>query len=1526
MKLKLTLQRRDGEPVDLLATLDADARIGELAEYLQQADPKAPAVLPDATLRPAGAAQHAASPAIDPSTKIARSILRSGMSVAVTSASGTQVQPAQDSGATLVITEGVETGRRITLRLGDNLVGRGADCQVRLTDPQISRRHALITVGTSVEIHDLASANGVQIGGQDVTRAILRSGDRVELGDTELMLSIGASPTAPAAGGTAAAATGAAFIRPPRLEPRFPGELLTAPTPPGPRERTKPPLIPMLAPLVMGGMMYAVSGRSSNALVFAALSPLMSVGYAAESFMTGNRRYKRDVERFESELAEFAAHAEDVTRRECLARTQEHPTLADCRDAIVRTGELLWARRPGESGFGELRLGTGRRPSRSQIALPPGPPSEHRAKLEEQAARFTHVDGVPVTANPALDGAIGLAGPREAMLEAARALVIEAAALHSPAELCFAAVASSVCVPDWDWLKWLPHTSSPHSPLGGFRLAATGPEAVGLVSQLEAVLAERRAAEPSSHRAVTPAPSSDTAQTSAAPGRGPAILVLVENDAPVERSRLVELAERGGPLGVYVLWLASDRALLPAACRVVVNYTQDPAHASASFLRAGQSVEPLAVEGLSRRDALELARALAPLVDAGARVEDEGDLPGSVPLLSIYDDLLSPQPEAVLSRWSANQSIVTGPRAPEKPAKHAGGLRAFIGRTATGVHSLDLRTDGPHALVGGTTGSGKSELLQSWILALAANYSPQRVTFLLVDYKGGSAFGGLSTLPHTVGLVTDLDQHLVRRALISLGAELRYRERLFAKHRAKDLIELEKLGVAEAPPSLVIVVDEFAALVKELPEFVDGMIDVAQRGRSLGVHLILATQRPGGVITPNLRANTNLRVALRVADEGDSLDVLGSKDAAYFDSRYPGRAVSKTGPGRLISFQTAYAGGWTSEQPPPAQIQVEQLRFGSGVAWQTDAPQAPTNQGPTDLTRLVEAIQAASAQAVLPRPRLPWRAPLQPVYDLVPLLSPAAPGAAPALVFGVRDDPENQAQPTVAFEPDVHGNIAVYGTSGSGKSTLLRALALAAGFPAHAGPCQVYALDFGTRALAMLEELPHVGAVISGDDDERVERLVGTLASLVSQRKQQYAAANCGTITDYRARTGSWEEPRILLLVDNFLPLRQAYEGVSGRAHVFNQLATIAAEGRPVGVHVVLSADRATSVPAGLASTMQQRVVLRMTDEGGYGGLGVPANILTQTSPPGRGLIGRAEIQAAILGTDPALGDQAANIRILAREMIEEGVPAAPGVARLGESIPLSQLPSEREGRPVLGLGLRDLEPVVFAPRGTLLIAGPAGSGRRTALRTLAAALYRWRTGTRLFYLGASDTEAYPLPLWESRAGDLPEAEKLLTQFATAMAARDPQRPAALFVDELVPFLAADQTRSALEQLVAACAMGHGLLVAQSEIAALQNVPFSASSLAAKLKSGPAGLLLTPDASDPQVFPGLNTSKLDRDDFPPGRALFLNAGKSAVVQVAQVDDVPDQSAQSYQATSMGAVASMGQSETTAQSMWTEAAR
>src|SRR2546423_2046180 len=689
----------------------------------------------------------------------------------------------------------------------------------------------------------------------------------------------------------------------------------------------------------------------------------------------------------------------------------------------------------------------------------------------------------------------------------------------------------------------------------------------------------------------------------------------------------------------------------------------------------------------------------------------------------------------IIDRWQASRSIITGPYAPEKPAKQAGTLRAVIGRSALGAHALDLRADGPHALVGGTTGSGKSELLQSWILAMAAAHSPQRLTFLLVDYKGGSAFKDLEDLPHKVGLVTDLDPHEVRRALVSLSAELRRRERLFATYHVKDLVELEKKGSVDAPPSLVIVVDEFAALVAELPEFVDGMINVAQRGRSLGVHLILATQRPAGVIKDNLRANTNLRLALRTADDTDSVDVLGSPQAAFFDSAVPGRAVSKTGPGRLGLFQTRYAGGWTTDEPAPPEIAVEELRFGARVVWElTDDGNTPVEPGPTDIQRLVAALADARVEAQIRRPARPWLPPLKEIYDLSNPQEGPTTRRDSELGFGIQDVPARQAQPTVAVRPHLHGNPAAYGTGGSGKSTLVRTIAVAAGSAIRGGPCHVYGLDFGARGLSMLTELPHVGSIIAGTDHERISRLLTWLSQLIADRAERFTMAGAGTITEYRAAEhGLPDEPRILLLLDGVTAFRQAYE-TGERARLFDTFCAIATDGRPVGVHVLLTADRPASVPSTLASAVQTRVVLRMADPNEYQAMNLPVDVLKPGSPPGRGLLHGVEIQVAVLGTRAEVGSQLAYLRDLAGAMTRAGVGIAPPIAALSDRIPLHTLPAAAGGQPVIGVAAAGLQPLGFVPEGAFLVVGPPLSGRSAALRAVAGALRRRNPRTRLHF------------------------------------------------------------------------------------------------------------------------------------------------------------------------------------------------
>ena len=305
----------------------------------------------------------------------------------------------------------------------------------------------------------------------------------------------------------------------------------------------------------------------------------------------------------------------------------------------------------------------------------------------------------------------------------------------------------------------------------------------------------------------------------------------------------------------------------------------------------------------------QVAMSLAPLRDATSASATTA-IPRVVPLLSLFGPE-PPTPLSVTSTWSERKPY---------------GLRAPIGMGPSGPLFLDLVEHGPHALIGGTSGAGKSELLQSIVSALIHEYPPTRLTFLFVDYKGGAATEVFNTVPHTVGYVTNLDASLSLRALTSLRAELNHRMRLM-EGKAKDLAEMLEKHPDEAPPSLVIVVDEFATLVKEVPEFVAGVVDIAQRGRSLGVHLILATQRPSGSVNDNILANTNLRISLRMLDASESRTVIGVPAAADIALPLKGRGFAKLGPRDLIEFQSAYTGAALTQEAEVSPVAVH--RFGN---------------------------------------------------------------------------------------------------------------------------------------------------------------------------------------------------------------------------------------------------------------------------------------------------------------------------------------------------------------------------------------------------------------------------------------------------------------------------------------------------------------------------------------------------------------------------------------------------------------------
>ncbi len=617
-----------------------------------------------------------------------------------------------------------------------------------------------------------------------------------------------------------------------------------------------------------------------------------------------------------------------------------------------------------------------------------------------------------------------------------------------------------------------------------------------------------------------------------------------------------------------------------------------------------------------------------------------------------------------------------------------------------------MRHDGPHALVGGTTGAGKSELLQTIVASLAANHPPNRLTFLLVDYKGGAAFKDAVHLPHTVGFVTDLDGHLVHRALVSLNAELRYREHLMRDFGVKDLIEMERRFPDQAPPSLLLVVDEFASLAKELPEFVDGVVNVAQRGRALGIHMILATQRPAGSINDNIRANTNLRIALRFNDETDSTDVIGQRDAALLPRTLKGRGFARLGQADLTEFQVAYAGGHTAGGAARGSgpLLVHDIKLGE-VQRPRSAPGAEQDLGPSDLQVLVEAVRAAAAQSGIPPQRPPW---LPALPTLLPLGTLAALGKDVALL-GLADIPDEQAQRPRAWDLEADGNLLVFGASGMGKTTLLRSIALDLSQRHSPDEIHLYGLDFATRGLQPLAALPHTGSVVNGDDIERVQRLVVMIEREIARRKNAFAQAGASTLSEFRRAGGTMA--RMVVLLDSWGGFTSTFEKIDF-GEWSERVTRLVGEGRPLGIHWVITADRRTAIGLTLLTTVGSRVIMKMADDDEYTSLGVDGRIAKVASlPPGRCFIGAStEVQLALPGDDPTGDGQSSFIE---REGSRLGAqfPSSrvPRIGSLATMVPFGDLQQPAPGCAALGIGQSDLATVAVASGWRLLVAGNEG-------------------------------------------------------------------------------------------------------------------------------------------------------------------------------------------------------------------------
>ncbi|MEU5096858.1 FtsK/SpoIIIE domain-containing protein [Streptomyces sp. NPDC020996] len=1243
MRLSLTVvDPVGGASADVVLDADPESTVGdiarELARHVGLGD--SAQVIPIGASRAQAGAQAGGGSgaplayvdgyALDPAATVVGSPLRDGVVVSLHDPAGCVL--GEPTGVVeFRVVGGPGAGAVHRLGVGKYDIGSGGAAQLRIDDPELPGRAAALSIaidGTCQLLLHTGKEEAARLDGEDFEGGEWPLRSQLALGNTLLELAPYAPPNAALKWSDDGA--GLDYNRPPRLRPAERTTHFMLPNPPGDYEARPLPWLMALLPLVGAVVSVLIFGRWYY-MVMALMSPVMLFGNYFMDKKHGRKSHAKQVKEYKEHKARIEKDAQDALVTERGDRRQAVPDPAAVLTFGTGPRTRLWERRRTDADHLLLRFGTGRLPS--EVELDDPQQDEHKRKVR------WYIEDAPVALPLRELGVIGVAGPGDSAAALGRWAVAQTAVLHSPMDVQFYVLTDNDARDRWDWVRWLPHAR----PSGGQDanvLIGTDSETVGArVGELTQLLDARQKALQQGGRNKNDGPAFTD----------PDIVVVWDGSRRLRSMPgVVRLLREGPAVAIYAICLDEEERFLPGECQAfvvaeprraddrestgAVAVAQQSAGGFPSFQawhQGAQHAEQQAEEELEFRLRVEqtgalrkkdvrpdfvsaawcarLARSLAPLRDISGETEDSA-LPAASRLLDVLQ-LEPPTRDAIAARWRMGRQSTM----------------AVIGESYDGPFGIDLRRDGPHGLIAGTTGSGKSELLQTIVAALAVANTPENMTFVLVDYKGGSAFKDCVKLPHTVGMVTDLDAHLVERALESLGAELKRREHILAAADAKDIEDYQDLvrrDPSHAPvPRLLIVIDEFASMVRDLPDFVTGLVNIAQRGRSLGIHLLLATQRPSGVVSPEIRANTNLRIALRVTDAGESTDVIDAPDAGHISKSTPGRAYVRLGHASLIPFQSGRVGGRRPGAADPAVL----APWAGELTWQDlgraalrkPKTEAREDDEITDLKVLVDAVREANQALGIPAQHSPWLPALDETLLLDDVPAVRAQGALPAAPFGVEDLPADQARRPVAVDFATFGHLIVAGAPRSGRSQVLRTIA---GSLARTNSCadvHLYGIDCGNGALNALTRLPHCGAVVGRNQLERVERLMNRLSGELSRRQDLLADKRFADVGEQRAAVAEEERlPHIVLLLDRWegwLPTL----GEHNHGDLTDQIMAMMREGASVGIHVVITGDR--QLLAGrISSLTEDKYGLRLADRADFSMLDINSRKVPEEIPPGR--------------------------------------------------------------------------------------------------------------------------------------------------------------------------------------------------------------------------------------------------------------------------------------------------------------------
>lgn len=1279
-------------------------------------------------------------------------------------------------------------------------IGRSKKNDIVLNESYVSRNHLLITAEKGrIRIEDLESTYGTYLNGSPVKKAMLKSGDEIDICDLRMICkenrlyfyNLHEKPefkyqkeTNHPGMATNIVSTRKGYPiyhRSPRIRESLPVDevrLSHLPNKPQKFSIRKANFLPLLSSGAMAGASIAMSTFSPAMLAMRAAMMISPVGS-----LIGNSNKKarkmlmvEEEERFRKYadyIAGEKAHIRAIGEKQREITNQENPAPEICETILNKMSTSLWERTATDSDFLQVRMGAGYAPLCVEVKSPTDVNDFHmeRDELEELTDRIiqeTHlVDDVPARLDLLKYSSVGVIGNRRKVTDLLKNLLVSLSTLHFFRDVRIVGVFDPEEEEEWKSMRWLPHIWDDELQtryLSFDPLTAESFESATLSGEKDHVDSYAKFREKVNSILAERKDPDFQAKWKNGMSPVPHYIFLFASRKKTE-CFLPMLSENDPAMGISTIFLYDEQYYLPNFCQYIVNVDDpyDDRTATAFYkYRADEKMWFTMDPPIPQRKFDVFCRQMSAIEaeDAAAR----GQIPSSLTFLQCMD-VNRVRDLNVLERWKKNDSAVN--------------ITAPLGEGEGGkLFSLSLHRHCSHGLVAGMTGSGKSELLISWLLSIACNYHPEDVSFVVIDYKGGSTAYALEKLPHVCGIITDVGSG-IDRCMQSLEYELRRREDIFASVGAKDIKEYikghHKGEFQEAVPRLLIVFDEFKELIKERP-VVKKMVDsIAAKGSSLGVHLILATQSPADAVDEGTWNNTQYQICMKVQNAAASKVMIHEPDAAMITQA--GRAYVRVGTSEKAEtfalIQSAWSGAPYRENKEQGALEVRYVTMDGSRIKTVEENHTRFVSDKKEIEAVIAYIAKTAQAAGIEKQPSPWKTelpdlfswkklPVEGSFDGEKWEMPEAPWLS--VPVGIFDRPELQMQGVQYMDFLKEGNFGVFGSSQTGKTSLLRTIATSL--------CRMYSPRdiylYIIADMAGMEAFPQVGGVVGSGQEEKLGKLINMLISFLEERRKIFNQERVDSLKAYRELV-SEEMPAVFVLIDRFsgiLESNQDYKDVFVR---------LFSEGPSKGIYFVYTGVNNTGVPYKLTANVSGAISFMQADRSEYSTL---IGQVRDTRLPNR--VGNAliKVNQELINFQKAMYEPGENdkeremaLKAEAESMTEawRGKPALK-IPVLPESISVKSMAdlSGSEQGIAVGLDTESIEAVYVKPGETtaMAVTGRVGCGKSTMLQRIGQMVLEVDENTLLYCL---DTEKKSLAKLQEKGtayARLSEVEKVQDVFA----------------------------------------------------------------------------------------------------------------------------------------------------------------